>query len=101
MTARSAARPASTRTRSSSSSSGSLRSVLLALAFAGIISGLFLTHRALARSRAGWPSIEERVFVPSPTAARVLSLGYGELAADLAWARTLVYYGDGMDKGYG
>ena len=37
--------------------------------------------------------------VPSPRFARIASAGYGELAADLAWARTLVYYGEGMDAG--
>ena len=37
--------------------------------------------------------------VPSPRFARLASAGYNELAADLAWARTLVYYGEGMDEG--
>lgn len=76
-----------------------MRAFLLSLAFAGILLGIVTSHRALARARAGWPSFEERVLVPAPRLARVMSLGYGELAADLAWARTLVYYGEGLDKG--
>jgi hypothetical protein len=59
-----------------------------------------LTHRGLLGERAKWPRIEERVLVPTPREARFLSLGYGELAADLAWIRTLVYYGDGLEKGF-
>lgn len=57
------------------------------------------THEALLAQRAAWPSVDERVVVPPPRFARILSLAYNELAADLAWVRTLVYYGDGMYKG--
>jgi hypothetical protein len=48
--------------------------------------------RAL-RARETWPDYEEYVLLPPPRAARVLSLGYRELLADITWARALVYYG--------
>jgi hypothetical protein len=55
--------------------------------------------RGMARAeRSTWPSKEQRVVVPPVSAARVFSLGYGELCADIAWAYTLVYYGDGLVK---
>ncbi len=50
----------------------------------------------LRHVRASVPPTEERLFVPDPRTARFMSAGYNELAADLVWARTLVYYGDGM-----
>ncbi len=41
---------------------------------------------------------ETRVWVPRPAVARVLAAGYNEMVADLFWARTLVYYGGGMEE---
>jgi hypothetical protein len=41
------------------------------------------------------------VTLPTPAAARLLSLGHNELFADLAWIRTLVYYGDGLVQNHG
>jgi hypothetical protein len=55
-----------------------------------------LTGDALNADREAWARSETRVTMPSPRVARLLSFGYNELAADLAWARTLVYYGDGI-----
>jgi hypothetical protein len=54
----------------------------------------------LRATRARTPAIEERLFVPNPRTARFISAGYNELAADVAWARTLVYYGDGVVNGF-
>jgi hypothetical protein len=52
----------------------------------------------LRQVRAQAPPIEERLFVPNPRTARFISAGYNELAADVVWARTLVYYGEGMSQ---
>lgn len=71
---------------------------LTALALACLVI-LATSARGIARAeRATWPRGEERVIVPPPGAARLFSLGYSELAADAAWAYTLVYYGDGLVK---
>lgn len=51
-----------------------------------------LEAAALA-DRATWPAVEENAVVPPADLAPILSLGYRELAADLAWSRLLVYYG--------
>ena len=60
----------------------------------------WLVGEDLRRVRAAVPPSEERLFVPNPRTARFVSAGYNELAADVVWARTLVYYGDGMMKGF-
>src|SRR5262245_50576434 len=62
--------------------------------------GAFRVGDNLRRGRAALPRVEERAFVPDPRAARFISLGYNELAADISWSRTLLYYGDGMIKGF-
>jgi hypothetical protein len=54
---------------------------------------------ALTARRAKPKELDERVFVPTPRAARLLAGGYNELGADLAWSRTLVYYGDSILNG--
>src|SRR5262249_19086890 len=41
---------------------------------------------------------DDQALVLSPRAARFAALGYNELAADIAWSYTLVYYGDGMQR---
>jgi hypothetical protein len=45
--------------------------------------------------------IEARVTVPPPGMARLASGRYNELAADLAWVRTLVHYGSMLEQGLG
>ena len=40
-----------------------------------------------------WPKTAGTVLVPPVESARVLSLGYRELLADLTWCRMLVYFG--------
>jgi hypothetical protein len=44
---------------------------------------------------------DAHLWVPSPSAARFLSAGYNEVWADLFWARTLIYYGDGLVEKHG
>jgi hypothetical protein len=46
--------------------------------------------------RATWPATEETAILPPPGAAPILAAGYRELAADLIWSRTLVYYGSSL-----
>lgn len=73
-----------------------LRAALL-VAVAGLA---WFASQALAgaanRERASWPRTEEYVVLPPPGTARLLSLGYRELAADVSWARALVYYGSSL-----
>jgi len=40
-----------------------------------------------------WPTADGYLPVPPANTARFVSLGYNELAADISWASTLVYYG--------
>jgi hypothetical protein len=65
-----------------------------------LLAGAQSVGHALHDARARRPPSEERPFVPSPSAARFLSLGFNEFAADLWWARTTLYYGEGMGKGF-
>ena len=58
------------------------------------------THRrALALRTADVPS--PHTFVPSPALGRALTVGENELAADLVWIRSLIYYGDGITRNTG
>ncbi len=63
----------------------------LALLLAAASSG---HRRALALRVKELP--DPHTIVPPPSVARILSLGENELLADLAWVKTLVYYGDGL-----
>lgn len=50
--------------------------------------------RAMAvDERNDWPTTDGYIPLPPASTARFVSLGYNELAADVAWASTLVYYG--------
>lgn len=51
-----------------------------------------LQHNAIAE-RKTWPQTDGYLPIPPASTARFVSLGYNELAADVAWASTLVYYG--------
>jgi hypothetical protein len=68
----------------------------LAIVVPGLLGLASLSHRRAAALREQVADVDRHVLVPSPTAARVLSLGYTELVADLYWVRMLVYYGDGL-----
>ena len=71
----------------------------LAVPFLAVLALLFVasfTHRQAQALRDEVAEIDRHVVIPSPEAARVLSLGFAEMAADLAWVRMLIYYGDGL-----
>ncbi len=54
-----------------------------------------LLSRLEARLHAlGTQRVEDLYYLPGPTALRLLSLGHREAAADLVWARSLVYFGE-------
>ena len=77
------------------------RGVLVAFAAAAALYALsWHLGEGLREVRARQPPVEERVFLPNPESARIAAAGYSELAADVVWARTLVYYGDGMMHGF-
>lgn len=72
----------------------------LMVMLAGLVFGArWLEGRASAMRGKADELLDERRWVPSPRAARILSAGYNEAAADLFWARTLIYYGEGMERG--
>jgi tetratricopeptide (TPR) repeat protein len=71
--------------------------ILLLAAAALAVAGNLLRDDTIQRRIASEDRSDD-ITIPSPRVARFLSLGYNELAADLAWARTLVYYGDGMQR---
>jgi hypothetical protein len=73
----------------------SLPVVGLGLGLAALLALASVEHRRALALRSA-TEIERHVLVPAPQAARVLSLGYNELAADLTWVRTLIYYGGGI-----
>ena len=74
------------------------RSILIALVIAGLL-GL-ASHslgRAIRTERATWPPEQADVYLlPSPDTAPLLSGGYRQVAADVTWARALVYYGSSL-----
>src|SRR4051812_9760960 len=84
-----------------SSSTTRARGVPLAYAAATVLLALcWLLGEDLRSVRDAGPPHEERELVPSTRSGRFMSAGYSELAADLVWARSLVYYGDGMMNGF-
>ncbi len=68
----------------------------LALLAAALLALASVSHRQALALRAQVSEIDRHVLVPSPGVARILAMGYNELAADLVWVRMLVYYGDGL-----
>jgi len=52
-----------------------------------------LGHGMASRRRASMPSEDDALYLPTAGAIRVLSLGHVELAADLVYLRTIVYFG--------
>jgi hypothetical protein len=53
--------------------------------------------KVATEQRSTWPPTEDYAFfLPPPASAPVIFAGYRELAADIYWVRTLVYYGSSM-----
>ncbi len=50
------------------------------------------TKALLRQDRQYWPTVEEHVLLPPPSAVRWLSLDYRELSADLMWIWAIQYY---------
>jgi hypothetical protein len=73
---------------------------LTAAALAAAVSAQVLREHATGL-RASWPSEATVPYAPSPAAARYVSLGYRELAADLMWMRILAYLGGSTDTADG
>lgn len=74
---------------------GELASLVM---LAGLIFGARLLEARANALRGKADDLEEPSWVPRPAAARIMSLGYNEAAADFFWADTLIYYGDGMQR---
>lgn len=72
------------------------RALILSLALLALVAVASLTHQQAQALRADVAELDRHVVIPSPEAARVLSLGLTEVAADVAWVRMLIYYGDGL-----
>jgi hypothetical protein len=68
----------------------------VAVALAGGLAASHFAHGSARARRNQTSEVDAHLFVPGPEAARILALGHTELAADLLWTRTLIYYGDGL-----
>jgi hypothetical protein len=66
--------------------------ITLSLALIVSLSGAIVLLRRLDRRRAG-ATLEEVLYIPSPTALKRLSLGYSGLLADVYWTRAVQYFG--------
>jgi hypothetical protein len=77
-----------------------LRKIAIGAAAVVGLAASFAVASATHRRAIALQPVEDdaHVEVPAPQIARLLSLGYNELAADFMWVRTLIYYGDGMVK---
>jgi hypothetical protein len=78
-----------------------LATAAVALAFAGLLAVAAAAHRETLRLRISDEIADAHVTMPTPIAARIMAMGHNELAADLAWLRTLIYYGDGLAADHG
>jgi hypothetical protein len=67
-------------------------------ALAVAVAAAVFAHGRTRAIRDAYPEADERAYVPPASAARILTLGHNELFADLYWAKTLIYYGGGMEK---
>lgn len=70
--------------------------LLLGIFVASLFAVAALAHRRALALREEAADADRHVTIPSPSAARIMSLGYTEMAADIAWVRMLVYYGNGL-----
>lgn len=70
--------------------------LLVGVLLACLLAVAALAHRRALALREDATDADRHVTIPSPTAARIMSLGYTEMVADLAWVRMLIYYGNGL-----
>jgi hypothetical protein len=69
-------------------------SILLVTCLAGSV----LLLRQIDRQRTG-ATLEEVLYISSPTLLKRMSLGYNGLLADVYWTRAVQYFGDKLNKG--
>jgi len=69
-------------------------SILLVICLTGSV----LLLRQIDRQRTG-ATLEEVLYISSPTLLKRLSLGYDGLLADVYWTRAVQYFGDKLNKG--
>jgi len=72
----------------------------LSAALAFLLFSASYSHRAALALRAA-ATYDPHAWVLQPQIARLLTLGENELWADLAWIRTVVYYGNGVVRNSG
>jgi hypothetical protein len=65
------------------------------LALILMIATVATSHRRALAIRRSSP-VDAHTFAPPPSVGRILAMGENELLADLAWVKTLIYYGDGL-----
>lgn len=71
------------------------------LAAAGVfllLAGTVVAEDAAANRRAHFPAGEDTLYLPRPSALRMMSLGHTELAADLVFVRALIYFGSQFEQ---
>lgn len=68
-----------------------MKKFAIGLVFAGLFTGL-CHHRTIGR-RDRFPPEEDLLYLPKPSALKIMSLGHHELTASLVFVRALVYFG--------
>jgi hypothetical protein len=58
-------------------------------------------RRVALDDRDSWPKLVDTPYAPSPSSARYVALGYGELGADLLYLRARIYFGGDDDTAEG
>src|SRR5260370_23921214 len=58
-----------------------------------LIAATSLTHRRVLERRAHFSAEEDALYLPRPSALKVMSLGHHELVADLVFVRAIIYFG--------
>ena len=73
------------------------RSIALILVAAAVVwLGAQSLGQAARGQRADWPRAQDYVYLPSPESAPIVWGNYRQVAADITWARGLVYYGSSL-----
>lgn len=72
-----------------------LRSIVPIVAVVGCAAAAQAMGAGARSVRAEWPKVADEPYAPSPSSARVVTLGYREVATDLLWIRALAYVGQG------
>jgi hypothetical protein len=65
---------------------------------AALVTALVFADDAASARRAQFPAGDDVLYLPQPSALRVMALGHDELAADMVFIRGLVYFGSQLQQ---